>query len=353
MNISIFSPGIVPPLHYGGTERVIEWLINELTAQGNKVYFLGPEGSHVPSAEKVFYLDFPEENINAHPIDFRCLIPGDTDIVHIHCATNLDYGYPVLKTVHGYPFFKEGNFGKREQFDQSYSFVSDAHRRECGRPENPYVHNGIDLTEYIYAEDKDDYLLFLGKVDWVFKGLPLAVQIANETRQNLIIAGDFLDPSFYEKGLKGILNDRIRYVGPVGGRVKAQLLSRAKALIFPTVWPEPFGLVAAEAMASGTPVITTTKGAMPEVIQQGVTGFTCVTFDEMREAVKLVEQIKPEACRRHVEKYFTSRRMAINYQRLYRQIIRRHKMEKGLAALPRGRPLPGQEIDKETCLGQF
>jgi len=332
MNISIISAGIVPPLHYGGTERVIDWLIKELDAQGNKVYFIGPEGSDVPLAEKVCYLDYPEGNMNTSPIDLRHLIPGDTDIVHVHYATNLDYGYPVLKTVHGYPFFQNNVFARREQFDQDYSFVSNAHRRECGWPENPYIHNGIDLTEYIYEEEKDDYLLFLGKVDWAFKGLPLALQIANETNQKMIIAGDFLDPSSYEKVIKGVLNDRIQYIGPVGGREKAELLSRARALIFPTVWPEPFGLVAAEAMASGTAVITTGKGAMPEVIRQGVTGFMCETVEEMRAAVKMVDRIRPEACRRHVEKYFTSKRMTNNYLRLYRQAISRHEMEKGLAA---------------------
>jgi len=321
MNITIFSPGIVPPEFYGGTERVINWLIRELHALGHRIYFFGPHGSNVPLAEKVFYLDFPQGNINENPIDFRDLIPSDTDIVHIHCATNLDYGYPVLKTVHGYPFHKKGyDFARKEQFDEHYSFVSNAHRIVCGRPENPYVYNGLDLNDYIYSEDKEDYFLFLGKVDWDVKGLVFALKIAIDMKLNLIIAGDFLDPTVYERKLKGFMNNHIKYIGPVGGQEKAELLAKARALLFPIIWPEPFGLVVIEALASGTPVLSTFWGAMPEIMVQGVTGFMCKTVGEMKERIRDIDKIDPRNCRRHVEERFTSRRMAQDYIQLYKKI---------------------------------
>jgi glycosyltransferase involved in cell wall biosynthesis len=318
----MFSAGVVPPRHYGGTERVVDWLIKELTSMGHKIYFFGPHGSYVPSAEKIFYLDFPRGNINENPIDFREMIPQDTDIVHIHCATNLDYGYPVLKTVHGYPFHKGVyNFAEREQFDEYYSFLSDSHRKVCGRPENPFVYNGLDLNEYIYSEEKEDYFLFLGKLDWAVKGLPFALKIAMEMKLKLIIAGDFLIPSTYEKILKGFLNKDIRYVGPVGGKEKAELLAKARALLFPVIWPEPFGLVVIEALASGTPVLSSCEGALPEIMVQGVTGFMCKTIGEMKAHIKSLDQIDPKKCREHIEKHFTSRRMALDYLRVYDQMI--------------------------------
>lgn len=326
MNISMFSPGVVPPEFYGGTERVVDWLIKELTSQGHKIYFFGPHGSSVPCARKVFYLDSPKENININPVDISDRIPEETDIVHIHCASNLDYGYPVLKTVHGYPFHVKGQpFGKSEQFDAHYSFVSNAHRNMCGRPENPYVYNGIDLKEYIYSEDKDEYFLFMGKLDWNAKGLAFALKIAIEMKLKLILAGDFMDPSNYERQIKGVLNDDIRYVGPVGGKVKAELLSKARGLLSPIRWPEPFGLVVIEALASGTPVVTTYEGAMPEIMVQGVTGFMCNTVGELKQGVKLLDRIDPKKCRERVEDHFTARRMSQDYIALYERTIMEYK----------------------------
>ncbi len=320
----MFSAGIVPPVYYGGTERVVDWLIKELCALGHKVYFFGPAGSDVPIAEQVVYLDFPEGRINENPIDFREQIPVDTELLHMHCATNLDYGYPVLKTVHGYPFHRGQILATREQFDEDYSFVSKAHRNACGRPENPFVYNGIDLNEYIYSESKNDYFLFLGKVDWAVKGLQLALKVAMDMKLKLVIAGDFFDPTFYTRILKGLLSEDFQYIGPVGGGEKAKLLAKARALLFPTMWPEPFGLVVTEALASGTPVLTSFEGAMPEIMLQGVTGFMCRTVGEMKKNIKLLDRIDPRNCREHVERHFTSRRMALDYLKLYEEMIKKY-----------------------------
>jgi glycosyltransferase involved in cell wall biosynthesis len=325
MNISIFAPGIVPPAAYGGTERVIDWLIREFSKLGHRVYFFGPPGSDVPCAEKVNILEFPGENINLSPIDFSSSIPPDTDIVHVHSATDLDYGYPLLKTVHGYPFHRQGSpLSRRDQFDEQYSFVSDAHRKACFRPENPYVHNGIDLDDYMYSEDKDDYFIFMGKLDWGVKGLLFAVKIAMEMDLRLLIAGDFLIPEQFTRQLRGLLTDRIQYIGPVAGQQKAELLAHAKGLFFPVIWPEPFGLVVAEALASGTPVLTTMQGAMPEIMVQGKTGFMCRTIGEMKDYVGQLDSIDPRQCRQRVEDHFTSRHMAMNYLSLYEQVIQKY-----------------------------
>jgi glycosyltransferase involved in cell wall biosynthesis len=253
------------------------------------------------------------------------MIPSDTDIVQVHCASHLDYGYPVVKTVHGYPFYRKGRpLAQRNDFDRHYSFVSDSHRKVCGRPENPYVLNGIDLNEYIYSEDKDDYFLFLGKVDQGAKGLALTLKIAYELKLKLLIAGDFLNPDYYETTLKGLVDNNVKYIGPVGGQYKAELLSRARAVISPAIWPEPFGLVVAEALASGTPVLTSYEGAMPEIMIQGVTGFMCQSVGEMKSRVKDLDKIEPLNCRKHVEELFTTGRMAQDYLKLYERVIEQY-----------------------------
>ncbi|MEW6602786.1 MAG: glycosyltransferase [Nitrospirota bacterium] len=191
----------------------------------------------------------------------------------------------------------------------------------CGRPDNPFVHNGIDLSEYIYSEDKEDYFLFMGKLDWNAKGLEFALLVAIEMKLKLLLAGDFMYPDSYEKHIKKYMNDDIKYVGPVGGRVKAELLAGAKGLLSPVRWPEPFGLVVTEALASGTPVITTTEGAMPEIMVQGETGFMCNTVGELKQGVNMIDSIDPKKCRQRVEEHFTSRRMCLDYLNLYERKI--------------------------------
>lgn len=319
MHVVLVSPGVTPPALYGGTERVVAWLGRELAALGQRVTLIAPPGSAAPWAERVAFFSPPAGNINATPLDLAALIPADADLVHFHFAQPASPDLPVLKTVHGYPFHFTGREAWAEpgEFGPEYAFVSDAHRRACGRPDLPFVHNGIALDEYLFREDKEDFLLFLGKLDWNVKGLPAALRLARDAGLRLVLAGDFLDPAFYARELKPLLGPRLEYAGPVGGERKADLLSRARALLFPTLWPEPFGLAAVEALASGTPVLTTYNGALPEIMVQGRTGFMGRSPRETREQLGLLGSIDPRACRARVEERFTARRMAEDYLRLY------------------------------------
>lgn len=324
MRVVLVSPGVTPPRHYGGTERVVAWLGRELAALGHEVTLLAPPGSEAPWAVRTAVFSPPPGNINAQALDLDDLIPPDADILHLHFAQPRDFPFPMLKTVHGYPFHVTGRdtWAEPGEFGPEYSFVSDAHRRTCGRPDNPFVHNGIDLDEYVFRADKEGYFLFLGKLDWNVKGLPSALRLAREEGLRLVLAGDFLDPGFYARELKPLLGPGLEYAGPVGGADKAELLAGARALLFPTLWPEPFGLVAVEALASGTPVLTTCNGALPEIMVQGVTGFMGRSFQETREQLRGLDGIDPRACRTRVEERFTARRMAEDYLRLYLRRIR-------------------------------
>jgi glycosyltransferase involved in cell wall biosynthesis len=324
MRITLFSPGVTPPKCYGGTERVVYWLAQALAGMNHEVALLAPTGSRAPSGVDLTEIPLPPLNVNELPLDLTPLLAPDTDILHVHCASPVRYALPCLKTVHGYPFYRTGDkaYGLPEQFGPGYSFLSDSHRRECGLPDNPFVHNGLDLTEYEFRETKEDYFLFLGKVDWNTKGLPFALRLAKEKGLKLKIAGDFLDPTFYERELKPELGNGIEYVGPVGGRDKAELLAGAKALLHPVLWPEPFGLAVIEALASGTPVLATHNGATPEIMVQGVTGFMGRSHQETLAQLPLLDSIDPHACRARVETLFTSRHMAQNYLRLYLNTIK-------------------------------
>lgn len=323
MRIAMVTPGRVPARLYGGTERVVGWLVAALAGLGHEVVLAGPPGCEAPQAESVIALDMPADP-NAAAVDPTPHLPPGIDVLHLHFASGLDFGLPALKTVHGYPFHRQGEdvLARREQFGPEYSFVSRAHAETCGWPEADFVHNGLELSEYVFREAKQDFLLFLGKVDWNVKGLPFALRLAREEGMRLVIAGDFLDPRFYEQELKAQLGGGIEYAGPVGGADKAELLASARALVFPTLWPEPFGLAAIEALASGTPVLATYNGALPEIMVQGVTGFMARSFPETREQLRRLDSIDPKACRRRVEERFTARRMAEGYLALYAKRIR-------------------------------
>lgn len=326
MNICIVSPGKIPALLYGGTERVISWLVSVLTRMGHYVTLITPEDSFHPDAKRNIHFAHTGKEINRFPPELSSIIPEDADIVHIHFTYSGNLGKPTLKTVHGYPFHYTGRteYALPEEFDDATSFVSDAHRKTCGRPHNPFIHNGLDPDEYIYRTKKKPYCLFLGKVDWNVKGLSAAISVAEKSGIALVIAGDFLDPGYYGRELRPRLSNKISYVGPVGGNDKAELLADAQALLFPSLWPEPFGLVAIEAMVSGTPVLGTLNGALPETIRHGKTGFLAAKPSETCEHLRLLDSIKSEDCRRHVLENFTSQKMAENYLHLYLSTLKNH-----------------------------
>ncbi|MEK7680175.1 MAG: glycosyltransferase [Deltaproteobacteria bacterium] len=319
MHIVVYYPKRLPVNEYGGVERAVVWLIKGLSELGHEVTFIGPEGSNVPHCRNLSG-NFADVKVPL-PSAIRGLIPADADIIHFHNDSLFehDYGIPSIVTVYGALKDFKGLTAK-------YCFISDAQRRYWGYKGNPVVHIGLDRDEYIYREDKDDYFLFLSRVDWDVKGVGWAIDAAEKAGVRLIIAGNVHRKKFvnsYFRGfLKRRLNDRITYVGPVGGELKAMLLAKARALVFPTQWCEAFGIVTIEALASGTPVITTYNGAMPEIVDHGITGFLCKNAGEMADALRKVDTLKPADCLTKVIERFNCRRMAEDYAALYMAIIK-------------------------------
>ncbi|MDD5223970.1 MAG: glycosyltransferase family 4 protein [bacterium] len=296
----------VPPVGYGGTERVVDWLSRALIRLGHRVVLVAPPGSRLAGGELV---EIPP-GANS-PDEIMALVPPEAELLHFCFPPGKEPSRPGLVTIHG-------NMGFDEVPGRNTVFLSRDHARRHGS--RHFVYNGLDPDDYEFRREKDDYFLFLSK--FLFrKGLDAALGLARDLDLNLVAAG----------GRRPSWRKKTRFVGDVGGEEKRRLLAGARALIFPIRWPEPFGLVVIEALASGTPVIAARVGSLPEIITPE-TGFLCDTYDDFVRAIGRVGEIDPEACRKRVEELFTSECMARNYLRYYGQILEKGGVgEKSLA----------------------
>jgi len=298
MNIFHYYPKVLPVKKYGGTQRIAVNLMWAQAKMGHKVYLLSLTGTHLPSINVI--------NINKPIQNFADYIPDNVDIIQLYNTPQDTSGKPYLVRI-------GGNGKPGEKFLPNTVFLSRNHAIRHGSTH--YIYSGINLDDFIYREKKEDYFLFLAKVSWKVKNVNLAIRLAKVMGFKLIVAG----------GWRFSFRRKIKFVGEVDDREKAELLAGAKALIFPTNWEEPFGLVTVEALASGTPVITTNRGAMPEVITPDV-GFRCNSLEEFKEAINRIDEISPRKCRERVEKNFTAEIMAENYIKAYEKIIQTERL---------------------------
>jgi len=293
MNIFHYYPKVLPVKKYGGTQRIAVNLMKAQAKMGHKVYLLSLAGTYLPSID-VITMKRPIQN-------FEAFIPENVDIIQLYSTPQIVPKKPYLVRI-------GGNGKPGEKFLPNTVFVSRDHAIRHGSTH--YIYSGINLNDFIYREKKEDYFIFLAKVSWKVKNVDLAIRLAKVMGFKLIVAG----------GWRLSFRRNIKFIGEVDDKKKAELLAGAKALIFPTNWQEPIGNVALEALASGTPVITTNKGAMPEVVTSDV-GFRCNTFGEFREAIKRIDEISPKKCRERVENNFTAEIMAEKYINAYEKII--------------------------------
>jgi glycosyltransferase involved in cell wall biosynthesis len=186
------------------------------------------------------------------------------------------------------------------------------------------VYHGIDLSSFHFSPRGEDYLVFLGRIS-LDKRPDRAIEVARDVGMRLVIAAslDPADEDYYEHSIAPLIErcPLVEYVGEVNDREKDQLLGGAYAYLFPTDWPDPFGLTMVEAMAAGTPVIAYRGGAVPEVVEDGVTGFICETFHEMVGAVPRIAALDRQACRARVEAYFSAQAMTDGYERVYDAVV--------------------------------
>ena len=314
MHVVLASHQQLPAKGYGGPQRVVVALVRGLAALGHRVTLLALAGSRVPEAKVV---EVPARKFDdaAHLASY---VPRDADILHAHVpvkpgppAANVP---PLVQTIHR-------NLKPGSPAQVNAIFLSRDHARRHGS--EVFVYNGLDPAEYVFRrfpKRAEQFDLFLGNLHSA-KGYHWAVEAAKHAGHRLVVAGGWR-PSF---------TGAVKYVGEVDGGKKAALLARARCLWNPAQWDEPFGLVTIEAFLSGTPVLGTRRGALPELITPEV-GALCDTMEEMIAAAQTIHTRRPEACRALAERRFTHVVMAEEYVRMYRCLLDTGK-------LPPGRPV--------------
>jgi len=242
MRIALYSNSPLPVHGYGGTQRVVVWLARGLVELGHQVTVLAPAGSRLREAH-VIGLDL--EAIRRPDFNVSRYLPEGIDILHAHARLPSPPAHPFVFTLHG---------NRQDGTAASNTiFLSADHARRHGS--TTFVYNGVDPSEYIFRSPKDGYDLFLGRLHSV-KGYRWAIHGARRSGKTLVVAGGWR-PSWRRS---------LRYEGSVDGTRKAELLAGADCLWMPALWEEPFGLTLVEAMMSGTPVLGTRRGALPEVV---------------------------------------------------------------------------------------
>lgn len=346
MRIAMLSPPWipVPPSGYGGIEWVVSLLVEELVARGHDVTLFAT-GESKTSAELryVFEVGPVEKMHRALPYAmhvgaaFRRIAAEEAagrpyDLIHDHTAwLALQFGplvrAPIVHTLHGAATEEERPFFR--QVRDHATFVAVSHYQTTTFTEieiTAVVPNAVDLASFPLRKDKEDYLLCLGRIARD-KNQAVAIEVAKRLGIPIVLAGKVdagADTEYFDQAVRPHIDGQlVRFEGEVPDHRKRELFAGARALLFPIEWPEPFGLVMIEAMACGTPVVATPFGAVPEVVDSGVTGFIVRDVDEMVKAVERLDEIDPEACRAHVEARFSPAAMTDGYERVYAQTARR------------------------------
>jgi len=256
---------------------------------------------------------------------------GEVDVVHDHaaiagpvCGALLHNKPPVVHTLHGPWTEATRRFYSVTARHLHLVAISDAQRADnTGVPYAGTVHNGIDLETYPFCDTKDDFLIYIGRAN-PDKGPKEAISIARRAGlplQMILKRSEPPERAYFEREIKPLLASDIELHENVTHEQKVDLLGRARAMVFPIRWPEPFGLVMVEAMACGTPVVTTNWGAAPEVVDDGVTGFRRDGEDDLVEAVARAQYLSPAASRRWVEERFSDAAMVRGYEEIYARVV--------------------------------
>lgn len=314
MKIALFHPVHLPALQYGGTERVIWWLAEALRDRGHTVLIGALEGSRGPEGTQI--VPCPSSDRSALSFIRRPEVQG-VDLFHFMASPEPAVWAEIqnrgIVTIHG-------NGQPGETFAPNTVFLSRDHARRHGR--STFVHNGINPADYRFNGDRSTHRapLFLSKTSWRVKNLAYAMRAARLAKQKLTIAGGSRPYSL--RCLSAILG--FPWVGSVGGERKRALLAGASCLVFPVRWSEPFGLVVIEAMMSGTPVVATPYGSLPELVtpETGVLIDLADAEGWARALTEVPARVDPRDCRVRAEKEFSHHRMADGYVEAYQRVLR-------------------------------
>lgn len=327
----------VPPKKYGGTERVVYELTEELVQRGHEVTLFA-SGDSLTSARlvSVYPTNLREAKIkDVYGLNIWTLLnlglaferQGEFDIIHDHSGfiglpmANIATT-PVVMTMHG-PFTAENR--RIYQMLRRPYIVTISEAQTEPAPNLNYagtIYNGLTMEHYPFSAQHEGYLLFVGRI-CLEKGAHYAIEVARSLSLPLIMAAklDAPDRPYFHEYIEPYLSDQIRWVGEVDQEERNRLMSKALCLLHPVTWREPFGLTLIESMACGTPVIAFNRGSIPEIIEHGTTGFVVSDVESMVDAVIHLDTIERSYCREYALDNFSTTRMVDAYEELYAKII--------------------------------
>lgn len=327
----------VPPKAYGGTERVVSYLTEELVRQGHEVTLFASGDSATsarlipPVAQSIRPGGVHHSWLAYHVMQMDMVeeLASSFDVIHFHT----DYlHFPILKrlptphvtTLHGRLDLPE-LLPLYRHFDKvPLISISDNQRSPLPWADwRATVYHGLPAGLYPFEAECGDYFVFIGRIS-PEKRVDRAIEIARRCDTPLYIGAkiDEADTPYFNECIKPLLRDpRVQFIGEVGEREKRELLGHARALLFPIDWPEPFGLVMIEAFSCGTPVVAYPHGSVPEIMEDGVTGFVVSNQEEAVRAARNIRTLDRRRCRETFERRFTVERMAENYLQAYRRVM--------------------------------
>jgi glycosyltransferase involved in cell wall biosynthesis len=339
LRVAIVAPPFyeLPPRGYGGTELICHLLAEGLAKRGHDVTLIGAGRCQTPARFVPTFAEPQPEGSTAaprvellHAARAAAAIEGlDVDVVHDHTRlgplTAASRSTPTVVTVHAAVTGPDSAVIELEAVQRWIHPVAISTAQRLSAPQLDWeatVSNGIAVERYAFRRDKEDFVLYLGRISR-HKGVHLAIEAARAAGRRLVLAGTWTVPeerSYFEERIRPVLGQGVEWVGEVGFERKVDLLGRAACLLFPAQWHEPFGLAVIEAMACGTPVVALRIGALPELIADQDTGVICDAPSDLPSAIDRAVRLDPHGCRAHVIAHFAAARMAAGYEAVYRRL---------------------------------
>jgi glycosyltransferase involved in cell wall biosynthesis len=335
----------IPPEGYGGIESMVYWLTERLVHRGHDVTLIAAAPARSSARFRATLAEPPSDRIGdpflevTHAARARNVLEDiGPDVIHDHSVAGpllAGNGVPTVLTAHGPVNGVFLHYYRSLAHQVNLVAISEAQRNLA--PDLPWfstVHNAIPVDEYPFRADKDDFALFLGRMS-PDKGAHLAIDACREAGQRLVLAAKCSEPDeheYYESEVEPRLGPDTEWLGEVDMEGKHDLLARARCLVFPIRWEEPFGLVMVEALACGTPVVACRRGSVPEVVVDGRTGLICDEEEKLPAAIRQAAEIDPEACREHAAAAFDLDVMVEGYEHVYRRAVGRFAAPSGSLA---------------------
>lgn len=346
----------VPPKGYGGTELIVSRLTEGLVKRGHRVTLFASGDSRtkarlIPIVKKNLFsqgVPWLHDSYNIVNLIEAFSRAREFDIIHTHIDVHdpvirgLHPDVPSVATLHN-PFWPMPNNPRKNKWWTTYQgrvllynrfprlpyvAISNRYRQLCTAHIKfvKTIYHGIDIEHFTFNPRGGEHFVWLGRISQA-KGVHLAVKFARQTGVKLLIAGKAVNPEaqkFFREAIRPHLGRRIRFVGELkSDREKSEFFGGARAFLYPLRWEEPFGITMIESQACGTPVIAFRRGAVPELVAHGRTGFVVDTPAEFRQAIRNVAALSREACRKNVEEHFTTEKMVSQYESLYYSLIQR------------------------------